>query len=141
MIGAGGGKTGGKARAAWFGLALGLVGAALDFYSYYQMATYQTPMMGIGPGPIWAPALAALGVLLVVSAVAGASSFGAARMPLFGGLMVLYGALMLLLGAEMGGAFPGMQAASSLEAGMIVVGALMIINGAVMVRMKRMPQA
>jgi hypothetical protein len=122
------------------GLALGLAGAVLDFYSSYEIMSYPAATMGMAlgvavSGAIWMAGLVALGVLLVATAVASFSSFGASRMALFGGMMVVYGVVMLLVGATMdAGISPAMQTASFTGLGMLVVGAAMVANGSMMLR-------
>lgn len=121
------------------GLALALIGAALDFYSSYEIMSYPAMMVGMAEGTlsatIWGVGLAALGVLLVATAAASFSSFGADRMALFGGMMVVYGVVMLLVGATMDAMIsPAMQTASLTGLGMLVVGAVMVVNGSMMLR-------
>ena len=123
---------------ALLGLALALAGAALDFYSSYEILSYPAmaaDAMGTPSGTVWGVGLAVLGVLLVATAAAGLSPLGAGRMALFGSIMAVYGAVMLLVGAAMGaGISPAMQTASVTGLGMLAVGALMVANGAVMLR-------
>ena len=140
MINSGGGMKPGTT--ALLGLALALAGAALDFYSSYEILSY--PAMaadamwmaeGTLSGTVWGVGLAVLGVLLVATAAAGLSSLGAGRMARFGVAMAVYGAVMLLVGAAMGaGISPAMQTASITGLGMLAVGALMVANGAMMLR-------
>ena len=129
------------------GFGLGILGAALDFYSSYQiLAGSTTDEMGMTAaqsapsGTAWGVGLASLGLLLAVTALVGASAMGARRMSLFGTLMVAYGVVMVIIGAAMGaGASPTMQTASLTGSGMLAVGALMVANGALMLRKGKTP--
>jgi len=136
----------GKARwptnVALVGSVLAILGAALDFYSSYQIMSYPTTgmMESSQAATVWGVGLASLGVLLLIMAVAGVSSLGAGRMALFGTLMTVYGVLMLFLGAAMDfGVSPAMQMASLTGLGMLVVGAVMMVNGFMMLRSGRTP--
>ena len=134
------GNVRGPDGAVLVGVVLGVLGAALDFYSAYRLAAPEISTMGGMPaysssGTAWGVGLAALGVLLLVTAAAGASSLGEGRMGLFGGLMVAFGSIMLLVGAAMGlGVSPSMQTAAFAGLGMLAVGVLMVANGSVMLR-------
>jgi hypothetical protein len=140
MIQTTGGMTKKPGTMALVALALGLAGAALDFYSSYEIMSYPATTMGMASGvavsgTIWVAGLTALGVLLVATAVASLSSFGASRMALFGGMMVVYGVVMLLVGATMGaGMSPAMQTSSFTGLGMLMVGAAMVANGSMMLK-------
>jgi hypothetical protein len=144
MIQTGGRMAKNSKAIALVGLALALIGAALDFYSSYEIMSYPTMTVGMAEGTlsatIWGVGLAALGVLLVATAAASFSSFGADRMALFGGIMVVYGVVMLLVGATMDASIsPAMQTASLTGLGMLVVGAVMVVNGSMMLRGGRAP--
>jgi hypothetical protein len=124
------------------GVFLALAGSALDFYSGYQiLAQSSTGEMGMlamqytGSALAWGVGIILLGVALVITAPAVASSFGMRRMRTFGTLMVGYGIIMLFIGISMyGGITPMMQGITISGLGMLVVGPLMVFNGAVMSR-------
>lgn len=141
------------------GLILALVGGVLDFYSgasIYQNAmnhattTIVTGMHGtVMTGPInltWPLILFSLGILIIVTGIAGATSIGMRRMPVFGGLMIVYGAVMVSIGWLMySGVAPtmttGSMFSSSVVSGvaMFAVGVLMAINGTLMLRNEKNP--
>jgi hypothetical protein len=130
-------KAKGLTNAILVGLVLAILGAALDFYSSYQIMSYPTAgmMESSQPATAWEVGLASLGVLLVITAVVGISPLRAGRMALFGALMTIYGVLMLFLGAAMdSGISPAMQTATVAGLGMLAVGVLMVVNGLMMLR-------
>jgi hypothetical protein len=133
-------KVKGQTNAAVVGLVLAVLGAALDFYSSYQIVSY--PTMGMmepsQSATVWGVGLATLGVLLLITAIAGVTSFAVGRMALLGALMTLYGILMLFLGIAMDfGVSPAMQTATLAGVGMLAIGVLMVVNGYMMLRQRR----
>jgi hypothetical protein len=133
----------GPTNAAVASLVVSVLGAALDFYSSYRILSY--PTMGMmepsQSATVWGVGLASLGVVLLVTASAGVSSFGVGRMALLGALMAIYGVLMFFLGAAMDlGVSPGMQTAMLAGVGMLAVGVLMVVNGYMMLRQRRVPR-
>jgi hypothetical protein len=124
------------------GVFLAVAGSILDFYSGYQiLAQSATNDMGIvamqytSSGLAWGVGIIILGAVLVVTAPAVVSSFGMRRMRTFGTLMVGYGVIMLFIGISMyRGVTPMMQGITLSGLGMMVVGPLMVFNGAVMWR-------
>lgn len=131
-----------------FGVFLGLAGALLDFYSGYQILTASAMMtneMGMTvtqytpSGLAWGVGLSALGVMLLVTAIATVTSLGMRHMKSIGALMILYGVIMLVIGVSMYSEVAPMMGGAALSGpGMLVVGALMVVNGAVMRRPPRM---
>lgn len=136
------------------GLGLAIAGAILDFYSgsiFFSISVSTTSTM-MGATTIhhsvaaegWGIFLVALGVLLVLTAVLNLiASFGMKHMALFGILMMGYGAVMLVVGALMYfGVTPMMSQQYYIvlvsSFGMFAIGALMVVNGALMVRRKGM---
>lgn len=131
------------------GVFLALTGAFLDFYSGYQILT-QSAMVNNEMGMVlaqyttsglaWGVGLLALGAVLLVTALASATSLGTNHMRTLGALMALYGVVMLFVGASMyGGVTPTMQGATLSGLGMLAVGTLMVLNGFLMRRSGRMP--
>ena len=130
------------------GMVLGFAGAALDFISGYSVGSqsmmtvddmgikstaYNTSALGWGIG------ISALGVVLLITAVASATKFGSARMGLFGLLMIVFGAIMFVIGGSMYLGIVPMMAYSALSsASMFIVGALMVVNGRLMSRSRSM---
>jgi hypothetical protein len=124
------------------GVFLAVAGALLDFYSGYlilaqsAMTTNDIGMVipQYAPSALgWGAGILVLGVVLLVTALAIVTSFGMGRMKTLGALMALYGILMLFIGVSMyWGVTPMMQRAALPGLGMLVVGALMVFNGAVM---------
>lgn len=130
-------------QAGLFGIAIGIVGAILDFYSGYQinaqsMSTASDMATGsVSPGLAWGVGIIALGVVLLVTSVGSAVLPNAVKMKDLGALMIVYGLTMLFIGASMySGLAPMMNGALFPAIGMLVVGALMIANGAFMRRSK-----
>lgn len=119
------------------GVVLGLAGAALDFYSGYQVVVQSSVPSAMGmaesyssSGLAWGIGLAALGVVLVVTSLAALSPGARQRMGAFGKLMVVYGVAMLVVAASMyTGMAPMMQGASASALAMLMVGLLMLGNG------------
>lgn len=126
------------------GVFLAVAGSLLDFYSGYLILAQPITMtndMGMvisqyAPYVLgWGAGILALGVVLLVTALALVMSFGMGRMKILGALMALYGVLMLFIGISMyWGVTPMMQRATLPGLGMLVVGALMVFNGAAMRR-------
>jgi len=126
------------------GILLAIGGALLDFYSGYQIlaqSAMTTNDMGTmvtqcTPSALaWGAGIIALGGVLLISALAMGISFRIRRMKASGALMILFGVVMLLIGVSMyWGITPMMQGTALSAPGMLVVGALMIFNGASMRR-------
>lgn len=129
-----------------FGLVIGIAGALLDFYSgsyFLSRSITQTTMMGVATtryseiAEIWGIFALSLGLIVLITSLLNATPFSMGKMSIFGGLMIAYGIAMIVLGALMySGVTPMMQEqtvtlASSL--GMFVVGALMLLNGSLMI--------
>jgi hypothetical protein len=137
-------------RIVTLGLILGLVGALLDFTTGYFILERGvmriTTMNGMGQTMTeynssvlaWGIGVLVLGAMVLITALASLSSLGMRRMNLFGALMIVYGMAMLFVGGAMlTGLAPmtmteGYTLLSSL--GMLVVGALMLLNGFMMNR-------
>lgn len=119
-------------RLAYAGMLVSLAGAALDFASGYTLAPMAADTMTGGMNGVaymfllYALGVAVLitGLLLVVPGISG-------NMRRLGLLMELFGVVMALT-STFG---PGMSAA--LSDGMLIVGALMILNGAAMQMRKK----
>jgi hypothetical protein len=130
------------------GVFLAVVGSILDFYSGYQiLAQSSTNDMGMvvmqytSSGLVWGIGIIILGVVLVITAPAVVSSFGMHRMNTFGTLMMAYGIIMLVIGISMyRGVTPMMQGFTISGLGMLVVGPLMVFNGAIMWRSRSILQ-
>lgn len=127
-------------RGVWaFGVALGAAGSLLDFYSAYLLLAHSTMVSGgmaaVDQGDVWGAGIAMLGVVLLVTALAAAASSGS-RMMDYGALMAVYGAVMLFVGGFMVLGLVGqMVVATSVPGlGMLGIGALMLVNGALMRR-------
>ena len=87
----------------------------------------------------WGIGVSGLGAVLIITAIVSLSSSGKTRTHLFGSLMIVYGVAMLLIGGSMySGIAPMMEGAFLSSAGMFAVGALMILNGALMSRAHEM---
>ena len=126
------------------GLILALAGAVLDFYSSYLFATLTnmtvenmgvkvTSHNSVAFG--WSVGLFVLGCALVIAGIGSVSMIGRKRMSSFGLLMVGFGGIMLLIGGAMYSGLTPMMAGSSLSGlGMLIVGALMVLNGLFMAR-------
>jgi hypothetical protein len=122
------------------GVFLGLAGALLDFYSGFQILSQ--PVIPGGMGMLqngytlaWGVGILALGAVLLVTAAASATSSGMHQMKTFGAIMALYGILMLFVGVSMySGASPMIAGTAFSGLGMLAVGGLMVVNGAVMSR-------
>ncbi|MDA4119019.1 MAG: hypothetical protein OK436_00345 [Thaumarchaeota archaeon] len=125
-----------------FGVFLAVAGSILDFYSGYQILAQSTTndmgmvvMQYTSSGLVWGVGIIILGAALVITAPAVVSSFGMRRMRTFGTLMVAYGIIMLFVGISMyRGVTPMMQGITLSGLGMLVVGPLMVFNGAIMWR-------
>jgi hypothetical protein len=125
-----------------FGVFLAVAGSILDFYSGYQiLAQSATNEMGTvvmqytSSGLVWGVGIIILGAVLVITAPAVVSSFGMRRMRTIGTLMVAYGIIMLFVGISMyRGITPMMQGITLSGLGMLVIGPLMVFNGAIMWR-------
>jgi hypothetical protein len=110
------------------GLAVSAIGAALDFLSAYQM-TYNTDGMMMASSNqflVGAAGLSLLGLVVAVTGLAIALPRMGSRMGLLGLLMEIYGILMGLAGAYV----PRMDV--TVADGMLVVGAVMFLNGLLM---------
>jgi hypothetical protein len=121
---------------------LGFVGALLDFYSGSLLLAGTSEMgtvtqSGGGIDAVWGVGMTALGVVLIVTALAEILPYGAQRMGDFGALMGLYGIVMLFVGSMMYAGLTSMQGTLP-GLGMLVVGALMVVNGAAMRRTRMM---
>lgn len=125
------------------GILLAIGGALLDFYSGYQIlaqsATTNDPGMMVtqySPSVLaWGVGITVLGGVLLVTALAAGISFRVRRMNASAALMALYGIVMLFIGVSMYSGITPMGQGTVLSApGMLVVGALMIFNGASMRR-------
>ncbi len=123
-------------------MVLSIVGAAIDFVTanfFFSQSMSVTNGMGMLVSNHnqyaieWSVVLFALGGLLVVTSLLGVSHFGVQKMNIFGGLMMLYGATMIFLGVLMfSGMSPMMNGSLYSSLAMLVVGFLMILNGALM---------
>ena len=83
----------------------------------------------------WGAGISLLGVVLVVTEIVSLTSIGMGRMNIFGFLMMGYGVVMLVIGTAMySGVTPMMNYSVESSAGMFVAGALMLVNGGLMVR-------
>lgn len=119
------------------GLVLSLAGAVLDLAS--GTAMLRGSVMGTAASDravlAWAVVLYSLAALLVVSGILGASSAGMRRMRMVGALMLIYGFVMVAIGALMYGGYAPMMGDQLLSSsGMLAVGCLMVVNGALMAR-------
>jgi hypothetical protein len=124
---------------------LGLTGALLDFYSGYiflKMSDVATSSMGITTMHYddsvlaWSIVFAVLGVVLVATAVTNVFS-SMRMMPLLGKLMIIFGVVMIFLSLLMYSGITPLMLESSLlisSTGMLIVGALMGVNGFFMTR-------
>jgi hypothetical protein len=124
-------------RIAAVGLALSVVGAALDFAS--GTLILQAASMPIMPGMrvgsvttnamVWSLLLFGLGGLLLITGVLGVTHVSMGRMHIFGGLMAIYGIIMLIIGALMLMEItPMMQGVIFSSTGMVIVGFGMIVK-------------
>jgi hypothetical protein len=121
------------------GFMLGIIGGLLDFASATIIVINQggNGMMATTgyfvSGYAWAAILAVLGVLVVVAAALSVMSIGVRYLRGFSLLMVALGLIMAIIGTVMS---TGSIAGSSLiySYGMVIVGALMAINGVMMLR-------
>lgn len=126
------------------GFLLGLVGSILDLTSGYRIlsqAMIRTNEMGMMSSTyslsnlVWSISLFVLGAFLLITSLASISQAGLARMHLFGALMIAYGIVMLFVGSAMFvRVAPMMNGYLVSGMGMFLVGALMIVNGALMNR-------
>jgi hypothetical protein len=117
---------------AYTGVLLSFAGAALDVSSGYTLASVAADaMMGGGPSTEYMIFLYGLAAALAVAGLTILMPGASGRMRLLGLVMVLFGVIMVLAGAFV----PGMNAA--LSAGMLIVGVLMSLNGALMQRNKK----
>ena len=114
------------------GLAISLVGAALDFLSAYQMIYNNVNgMMAPANQLLAGVGLLLLGLSVAVTGLAIAWPRTGSRMGLFGLLMEVYGVLMGLAATYA----PGMNL--TVADGMLVVGVAMFANGLLMQRRKK----
>ncbi len=119
------------------GFMLGIIGGLLDFGSATTAAIGQgggvTVWGYLLSGYGWAVVLAGLGVLVVAVSVLSVTSAGVRNLKAFSVLMVVLGLVMAIIGTIMSGG--GMMGAALIYGyGMIIVGVLMVINGAMMLR-------
>lgn len=134
----------GVAGARIFGVLLGFAGALLDFYSAYSLLTAEPVgaaegmgMGAAGTGYFWGVGTGFLGAVLLVTSLAALVTRDHGRMRGFGALMVVYGAAMLFIGGSMAMGLEQMAPGTSVPGyGMLLVGVLMVANGAVMMRGK-----
>ncbi|MGI0078468.1 MAG: hypothetical protein ACRECH_02485 [Nitrososphaerales archaeon] len=125
------------------GLVLGILGAALDFNSGYLFVSQSVMMtndMGVMtthfdvPALEWGVVLFSLGALILGTSLVSATLFGMQRMRSFGVIMAVYGIAMLVIGSIMySGMTPMMTGSTFSSIGMFAVGALMVINGVLMI--------
>jgi hypothetical protein len=121
----------GPGAAVYTGLALSVIGALLDVASGYLLA----PMSGGMPSTYVAEAsMYLLGAAVLVWGLLSVTTVMAARMKWSGAGMEILGVVM----AVVSGIIPGMN--GGLSNAMLLVGALMIINGALMQRRRGMKQ-
>lgn len=119
-------------------MVLGLIGAALDFYAGFllfsqSMSPSNDMAMNDSAALAWGGGITAIGVVLAVTSVASLASGRSRNMKDLGALMLVYGSVMLFIGASMYLGLTSMTAGALLPAlGMLVVGALMVLNGAAM---------
>ena len=114
---------------AYTGVLLSFVGAALDVASGYTLTSMTAdPMTGGGPSTASMVFLYGLGTALAVAGLAMVLPGASGRMRLLGLVMEVFGVVMALTSTFV----PGMNGA--LSDGMLIVGALMILNGALMQR-------
>jgi hypothetical protein len=117
---------------AYAGILLSFAGAALDVASGYTLTSMATDAMtGGGPSTASMVFLYGLGTALAVAGLAMFMPGASGKMRLFGLVMEIFGVVMALTSTFV----PGMNAA--LSDGMLIVGALMILNGALMQRNKK----
>lgn len=119
------------------GFMLGVIGGLVDFASASTIALSQGSGMTQGsyllPGDAWAAVVTVLGVLSVASAVLSVTTTGVGHLRGFALLMMALGVVMAVIGSLMSsGSIEGSSVIFSY--GMVVVGALMAINGAMMLR-------
>ncbi len=114
---------------------LGIIGGLLDFASATTIALNQggmssSPMVS---GDAWAAVLAILGVVVVSAAVLSVTMTGVGHLKGFSLLMVAFGLLMAVVGSLMSaGTIEGSSVIFSY--GMVLVGALMAVDGVMMLR-------
>lgn len=121
------------------GFMIGVVGALLDFASATNVLVSPVQSSGMmttsGPSPWWILGLYSLGALVLVSSVLSIMAIGFRFARLFSLLMVGYGLAMIASGWIMStGNMFGSSDAALYGYGMLVVGGLMIVNGAMMTR-------
>ena len=126
------------------GIILSAAGAVLDFFAGYLLFSQSnttTMVMGVtmshynSDGLVWGVGISLLGVVLVLTEIVSLSSAGMGRMKIFGFLMMGYGVVMLVIGTAMySGITPMMNYSALSSAGMYAAGALMMVNGALMLR-------
>ena len=116
---------------AYTGLALSIVGAILDFASGYMAAPMEVSMAS---AYVEETSLLVLGAIVLVLGMVSVTPSLIKRMKWTGLGMEILGVVM----AVVSGVVPGMN--TDISYGMLVVGALMIINGALMQRGRRMKQ-
>ena len=119
------GPGSGKRVVAHTGLALSVVGALLDFASGYTFAPMEGGMAMATTSEIF---MYLLGAVLIILGILSVTPLMAGRMRWSGIGMEVLGVIMALVS----GLFPGMN--EGISDAMLVVGALMIINGILMQR-------
>ncbi len=113
---------------AYAGLGISLLGATLDYFSAYSVRSAGSVEMMSGEPTVSAIALYALGTGVLISGILMVLPSMTAAMRRLGLLMEVFGVLMALASAWL----PGMNV--GLSDAMLIVGALMILNGALMQR-------
>jgi uncharacterized membrane protein HdeD (DUF308 family) len=122
------------------GFMIGVVGGLLDFASATNLlisrATQEPGMVNSTPSNLaWIVGLYVLGAAVIISAVLSVMSPGFRFPRLFSALMMAYGAMMIASGWVMTtGNMLGTTDLLLYGYGMVVVGALMFVNGVTMVR-------
>lgn len=117
---------------------LGVIGGLLDFASATSLLldrAEQLGMMSVGaPYIMLSLGLYILGVLVIVTSLFSAMLVGMRHPGLFSALMIIYGAAMVVVGWVMSTDMVSAVVSSLYSYGMIVLGALMLINALLMLR-------
>lgn len=120
------------------GFMLGVVGGILDFASATSLLFNQPTQSGMmGTGISYtelAIGLYLLGVLVIATSLISTMLIGMRFPRLFSVLMVAYGVVMAAVGWAMLSEMASTEISSLYTYGMIIVGALMLINGVLMLR-------
>lgn len=117
---------------AYSGLGISVAGAALDYVSGYSLGSVRGVGTMSGEPTVSAVALYALGTGVLIAGILTVLPSMTAATRRLGILMEVFGVLMALASAWV----PGMYA--SLSDAMLIIGALMILNGALMQRHREM---